>query len=100
LTRFVAKPDSDPLFLLPWLPPTPTNAPDREKSFCFWINLPVGLVTVITVVFFMKLPPVVKEKGMMWKKFRAIDWIGTALLATGVSLLLVGLTSGGVDHPW
>ncbi len=68
--------------------------------WCFFVNLPIGAITVATVVFFMKLPKIEHEKGEMWRKFKQIDWIGTALLASGVSLLLVGLTSGGVEHPW
>lgn len=67
----------------------------------FYINLPIGAITILTVIFFMKIPKNPDHvKGQMWNKLKAIDWIGTALLSVGVTFILVGLTTGGVDHPW
>ncbi len=34
------------------------------------------------------------------KKLGMIDWLGTAVFTCASTLFLVGITSGGVSHPW
>lgn len=36
----------------------------------------------------------------MWQKARQIDFIGGAVLAAGLVLLITGLSLGGVTYPW
>ncbi|KAI9034026.1 major facilitator superfamily domain-containing protein [Hyaloraphidium curvatum] len=67
--------------------------------WCFFINLPIGALTVLTIAFFMKIPRKPHELPVL-KRLAALDWIGTALLSVGVICFLTGLTSGGVDYAW
>ncbi|KAI9014036.1 major facilitator superfamily domain-containing protein [Hyaloraphidium curvatum] len=70
--------------------------------WAFFINLPIGAVTILAVIFFLKMPktPEAEHPESILSKLKKLDWIGTGLLAAGVCLFLVGLTTGGVDHPW
>ncbi|KAI9014035.1 major facilitator superfamily domain-containing protein [Hyaloraphidium curvatum] len=70
--------------------------------WAFYINLPIGAITILTVIFFLKMPkaPVSEHPESILSKLKKLDWIGTSLLAVGVCFFLVGLTTGGVDHPW
>lgn len=36
----------------------------------------------------------------MWRGLKAIDWAGSLLIAGGTLMILLGLTFGGVIHPW
>jgi EmrB/QacA subfamily drug resistance transporter len=58
----------------------------------FYVNLPVGLIAfaVIAVVFASRADHV---------KHR-IDYLGAALLAGGLSAVVLYTTLGGTDHPW
>ncbi|MFJ7115313.1 MFS transporter [Streptomyces albogriseolus] len=60
--------------------------------WCFYINVPFGLVTMVVVALVLKLP---KPRGR-----RRFDVLGTLLL-TAASTCLVLLTSwGGTDYAW
>jgi uncharacterized membrane protein len=48
----------------------------------------------------MKIPHTKDEEESTWTKVKNIDWIGVALLTVGATFFLIGLSTGGVDHPW
>ncbi|KAJ3215525.1 hypothetical protein HDU67_000313 [Dinochytrium kinnereticum] len=65
--------------------------------WCFWINLPVGVITIITVIMFLKFPPVT---GSSKEKLARIDWLGTIVLTLAVSFLITPLQLGGSTWEW
>lgn len=60
--------------------------------WCFYINLPIGGASAVFFFFMFNPPP---PKGSIMEKLKMIDYIGTFMLATGMVLLLLGLTLAG-----
>jgi EmrB/QacA subfamily drug resistance transporter len=58
----------------------------------FWVNLPLGLVALATIVTQMHLPFV--------RRPASIDWLGALTFGGGLTLLLLALSEGGTSHPW
>lgn len=69
--------------------------------WCFWINLPLGFVTVVLCTFLVKIPskPHLQALSRM-EKLRQFDIIGTIILIGSLACLLLGLQWGGVTYPW
>ncbi|KAI5964277.1 uncharacterized protein KGF55_002219 [Candida pseudojiufengensis] len=65
--------------------------------FCFYINLIIGCVPFLILVFFFKPP---KVAGEFKDKIGKIDFVGTFFLTSGLILVLLGLTFGGAEFPW
>ncbi|KAK3820057.1 MAG: major facilitator superfamily domain-containing protein [Benniella sp.] len=66
--------------------------------WCFYINLPLGIVTIVTVILFLRLPFV--RQGLR-RQLARIDYMGTALIIAAVICLLLPITWGGTpEHPW
>ncbi|KAJ1552470.1 hypothetical protein HK405_011202 [Cladochytrium tenue] len=64
----------------------------------FYINLPFGAVTILTVVFFLHLP---HEKSIDYVAgLLRIDWFGTFLLVCSVVCLLIPHEGGGTLYAW
>ncbi|KAK4446706.1 major facilitator superfamily domain-containing protein [Podospora aff. communis PSN243] len=69
--------------------------------WCFWINLPLGAVTIAAVAAFFKPPvrPAVDNLPFL-TKIKAIDWLGIALFIPSIVCLLLALQWGGLAYPW
>lgn len=65
--------------------------------WCFYINLPLGGFAFLLLLVSFNPP---KPEGNVWAKLRKIDFLGTFLLTSGLVLLLLAITFGGVDFPW
>ncbi|KAJ3284979.1 hypothetical protein HK104_009691 [Borealophlyctis nickersoniae] len=65
--------------------------------WCFYINLPIGLVTIVVVYFLLKFPA---PTGSIRDKLRRIDYLGTFALVAGIIVLLIPLQLGGSQWPW
>ncbi|RCK64801.1 Vacuolar basic amino acid transporter 5 [Candida viswanathii] len=65
--------------------------------WCFYINLPIGGVALAVLMFGFHPP---KTKGNMKEKLSQIDFVGFVLLTSGLVVLLLALTFGGVNYPW
>ncbi|KAG5420202.1 hypothetical protein I9W82_002082 [Candida metapsilosis] len=65
--------------------------------WCFYINLPIGGVSLVILIFGFNPP---KTKGSIREKLATIDYVGTFLMTSGLVLVLLGLTFGGIDFPW
>ncbi|KAK4084410.1 uncharacterized protein Triagg1_890 [Trichoderma aggressivum f. europaeum] len=65
--------------------------------WCFYINLPLGGVGLLILIFVLKLhnPRTPVKQGLA-----AIDWVGNVLIIGGTLMLLFGLEFGGVQFPW
>jgi EmrB/QacA subfamily drug resistance transporter len=58
----------------------------------FWINLPLGLLALATIVTQMHLPFVPRPTR--------IDWLGALTFGGGLTLLLLALSEGGSSYAW
>jgi EmrB/QacA subfamily drug resistance transporter len=58
----------------------------------FWINVPLGLVALLTIQRTLHLPPKRVE--------HRIDYLGAALIMAGVSAILLVTTWGGQEYAW
>lgn len=58
----------------------------------FYLNLPIGAITLVVVGRYLRLPPREAET--------TIDWGGGVLLTVGVGALLVAASIGGDDLAW
>jgi len=81
------------------------NAMVKYHHLTFRINWYVGialnLATLIMAFFFYWPPHHPHSHGKTKRQqFYEIDWIGVALWAAGLSMLLVGIAFGGVSYPW
>ncbi|WP_439959738.1 MFS transporter [Streptomyces abyssomicinicus] len=60
--------------------------------WCFYFNVPFGLVTLVVVAFVLKLPkPAVRPR---------LDVLGTVLLATASTCLVLLTSWGGTEYAW
>ena len=62
-------------------------------SFIFWINLPIGLVSLTLTNGALKLVP-------RHERRHRLDWPGAVLMVLSSSTLLLALSWGGVRYPW
>lgn len=60
-----------------------------DWRWCFWINIPVGIIAIYLVVKHFNIPHVKREVK--------IDYFGAALLVIAVSTLLLALEFGNTD---
>ncbi len=58
----------------------------------FYMNLPFGLLSIILLWVYLQ--------EHLEARRPQIDYLGAALLAVGVTALLLGILEGGVDFPW
>jgi EmrB/QacA subfamily drug resistance transporter len=63
-----------------------------DWRWVFYVNLPIGAVAVVVVVFRLHLYTPTQR--------RAIDYLGAALLTAGVSALILVTTWGGNEYAW
>ncbi|KAL0942766.1 MFS drug [Colletotrichum truncatum] len=65
--------------------------------WCFWINLPLSGVSLLILVFILKIhtPKTPLVKGLM-----AIDWLGSVTFTGATLMLLLGLQLGGLEYAW
>ncbi|KAL0070090.1 hypothetical protein AAF712_002577 [Marasmius tenuissimus] len=70
--------------------------------WCFYINLPIGAVTLIVIALFFKSPP--RRKGAQidtWRDgLRKFDSLGTLAFLPAIISLLLALQWGGTKYPW
>ncbi|OLN97761.1 putative transporter C3H1.06c 6 [Colletotrichum chlorophyti] len=72
----------------------------RSRDSWRWIfrlNMPLTLLCTLCVLFIM---PLRKVEGDWKLKLKAVDFIGGFLALAGTSVLMLGLTWGGAEHPW
>lgn len=65
--------------------------------WCFWINLPLGGLALVVLVFFLQMhnPRTPLKQGLI-----AVDWIGVILVVGSTLMVLMGLEFGGLEFPW
>jgi len=65
--------------------------------WCFLINLPLGVVTILSVVLFLHLP---FKRQRLQEQLARIDYLGTFLIIIAVICLLLPITWGGTTYAW
>lgn len=69
--------------------------------WCFYINLPIGGLTVLFIVFFFREPARKVYQKLFWReKLKRLDIPGTLLFVPAVICLILSLQSGGLSYPW
>ncbi|KAG8923237.1 hypothetical protein FRC02_011279 [Tulasnella sp. 418] len=71
--------------------------------WCFYINLPFGAITVLSIILFIKKKHTSKrddDSRPTWRRLLGIDWVGTTIAVGMVTALLLPLQWGGVTKPW
>lgn len=74
--------------------------------WCFYINLPIGGVSIVVITLLVDAPPPLGSEGYdrssktMLRRTAALDWIGAALNLGAVTSLVLGLQWGGNEKAW
>ncbi|KAI1499406.1 DNA repair protein RAD50 [Biscogniauxia marginata] len=64
--------------------------------WCFWINLPIGAVTAIIIVFVYKAPKAATPQSATWREtILQMDLNGTALIMAAVVCFILAFQWGG-----
>ncbi|KAJ7082694.1 major facilitator superfamily domain-containing protein [Mycena belliarum] len=70
--------------------------------WCFYINLPIGAVTLLVICLFFKAPGVSRKSQSMplWERIQQFDPLGTIIFVPAIICLLLALQWGGSKYPW
>lgn len=69
--------------------------------WCFYINLPLGGVTILGIIFLFDSPKRRNEQAIGFKeRAKQFDPIGTILFIPAIVCLLLALQWGGSKYPW
>ncbi|WP_249714827.1 MDR family MFS transporter [Rhizomonospora bruguierae] len=66
---------------------------EHNWRWIFYINIPLGILAIIVCYHVMRLIP-------FHRREHRIDWLGAALMVSGVSSLLLALSWGGNQYAW
>jgi EmrB/QacA subfamily drug resistance transporter len=65
--------------------------------WCFYINLPLGAITVVVVVLFLNIP---YTPSRTREKLARIDYFGVLTLVPGITCMLLATAWGGSTYAW
>jgi MFS family permease len=69
--------------------------------WCFYINLPIGAITIVLIGVFFKSPKRKSQVGTTWQqKLESMDPIGTAVFIPAIVCVLLALQWGGTKYAW
>ncbi|CEJ56389.1 hypothetical protein PMG11_02597 [Penicillium brasilianum] len=69
--------------------------------WCFYINLPIGGISILVILFFLRLPVTNEWAGKpILERIRQLDLIGASLLIPAIVCLLLALQWGGNKYAW
>jgi MFS family permease len=69
--------------------------------WCFYINLPIGAITIVLIGVFFKSPKRKSQMGTTWQqKLESMDPIGTAVFIPAIVCVLLALQWGGTKYAW
>ncbi|MCJ1421361.1 hypothetical protein MMC32_007724 [Xylographa parallela] len=76
------------------------TASNLTWRWCFYINVPFGVVALVVIAFCLKVPDRDTTKLPWTEKLLQLDFLGTAALIPGVVCLLLALQWGGQTYAW
>jgi MFS family permease len=69
--------------------------------WCFYINLPIGAITMAVIFVFFKAPERAAVENLGWKaRVKEFDLLGTAFFIPSIISLLLALQWGGTKYDW
>ncbi|KUL83867.1 hypothetical protein ZTR_06584 [Talaromyces verruculosus] len=68
--------------------------------WCFFINLPIGAVTLLVIAIFFPDPQVKRESEPWSKRFRRFDPLGNLVFMPAIICLLLVMQWGGTTYAW
>ena len=74
--------------------------------WCFYINLPLGAVTMAIIIFFFQNPQIPYAEAndpanlSFMEKLARLDLLGTLVFVPGITCMLLGLQFGGSNYGW
>ncbi|KAH8799051.1 major facilitator superfamily domain-containing protein [Xylogone sp. PMI_703] len=69
--------------------------------WCFYINLPIGAVTVLAIIIFFKPPQRAELANLGWReRVKEFDLYGTMALIPAIICVLLALQWGGTKYSW
>ncbi|KAH7369278.1 major facilitator superfamily-domain-containing protein [Plectosphaerella cucumerina] len=69
--------------------------------WCFYMNLPVGAITVIIILLFFHAPAAAKPVEATWtEKFLQMDPVGVTLVMAAIVTYILAFQYAGHDAPW
>ncbi|KAJ5184934.1 Major facilitator superfamily domain general substrate transporter [Penicillium cf. griseofulvum] len=69
--------------------------------WCFWINLPIGAVTIFSLVFFFKPPTRDSTKApTVLHRLQNLDLLGASIFAPAIIMIFLALQWGGTEYAW
>lgn len=68
--------------------------------WCFYINLPVGAVTLVALALLFRPPERPSDKMPLMQKIQEIDIIGCLIFIPTIVMTLLALQWGGQKYPW
>ncbi|KAI0473596.1 putative efflux pump [Xylariaceae sp. FL0804] len=69
--------------------------------WCFFINLPIGTVTILVIIFFFQHPPQARAQAQnLWQRIRQFDPLGLVLFVPAIVCLLLACQWAGTKYPW
>lgn len=69
--------------------------------WCFYINLPIGAITMVVIAIFFKAPERAAVADLGWKaRIKEFDLYGTAVFIPAIISLLLALQWGGTKYEW
>jgi MFS family permease len=74
-------------------------AQNATWRWCFWINLPIGGLSIALIIIFLRLQMSAAERGSLKSKLSELDFPGFIISAGAITMLLLALQWGGVQYP-
>lgn len=72
-----------------------------SKGWCFYINLPIGGLSIDVILLFLRLPNKNDHSGeSILSRLKQLDLIGAGLLIPAIICLLLALQWGGNQYAW
>jgi MFS family permease len=68
--------------------------------WCFYINLPIGGAAAVVFFLLVHVKPAETERKPIRAKLQSLDAFGFVLFASSITMLLLALQWGGIEHPW
>jgi hypothetical protein len=68
--------------------------------WCFYINLPLGVVTALFIIFFFKTPARRKTQATFMQQLQQLDLEGTMFFPPAIICLLLALRWSGTKYEW
>ncbi|KAJ2972132.1 hypothetical protein NUW58_g9247 [Xylaria curta] len=68
--------------------------------WCFYINLPIGAVAILCLIFILKPSKYPSPPATIWEQIRRLDPLGTFLFIPSIVSLLIALQWGGSTYAW